>query len=138
MVPSGGGALVSSMGSFFKQTMPETKIIAVEPETCTPFSDSIKKGEIVTADKVSRLCNGSSVKKIGSVPFEMSKTCVDEFVYVNENKLAEILIRLYSIGLVCEPSGALGVAGLSKIKNRISGKNVVCVITGSNMDLAKL
>lgn len=57
---------------------------------------------------------------------------------VNENKLAEILIRLYSIGLVCEPSGALGVAGLSKIKNRICGKTVVCVITGSNMDLAKL
>lgn len=43
MVPSGGGALVSSLASFFKQTLPETKIVAVEPESCTPFSDSIIK-----------------------------------------------------------------------------------------------
>lgn len=92
----------------------------------------------MTAEKVSRICNGSSVKKIGEYPFELGKTSVDEFVCVNENKLAEVIIKLYSTGLVCEPSGALGVAGLSKMRSRIAGKNVVCVLTGANMDLTRL
>ena len=42
------------------------------------------------------------------------------------------------MGYICEPSGALGVAGLDKMKSEIKGKSVVCVLTGSNMDLTKL
>ena len=47
LVPSGGGALVSSIASFLKQVSPNTKIIAIEPDSCTPFSTSILKNEIV-------------------------------------------------------------------------------------------
>ena len=42
------------------------------------------------------------------------------------------------MGYICEPSGALGVAGLDKVREQIKGKSVVCVLTGSNMDLTKL
>ena len=44
VVPSGGGALASSIASFMKQVSPNTKVIAVEPEGCTPFSNSIVRG----------------------------------------------------------------------------------------------
>ena len=138
MVPSGGGALVTSIASFFKQVSPHTKIIAVGPETCTPFSSTILKDEHVTFEKVSRFCNGSSVKKIGKSCFNIGKTCVDGFVSVSENKLAETIIKLYSLGIICEPSGGLGVAGLTKMRKEIKGKNVVCILTGSNMDLTRL
>jgi threonine dehydratase len=47
LVPSGGGALVCSIASFYKQVSPETKIIAVEPESCKPFSSSIIQGKLV-------------------------------------------------------------------------------------------
>lgn len=117
IVPSGGGALVSSIASFMKQVSPNTKVIAVEPETCTPFSSSIIKGEMVSSEKVSKFCNGSSVKRIGEPCFRIGKTCVDGFVSVTENKLAETIIKLYSMGYICEPSGALAVAGLNKMRN---------------------
>ena len=117
LVPSGGGALVSSIASLLKQVSPNTKILAVEPDSCTPFSSSILKNQIVCAEKVSRFCNGSSVKQIGESCFKIGKTCVDGFVNVSENKLAETIIKLYSLGIICEPSGGLAVAGLAKIKN---------------------
>ena len=129
---------MSSLGSFFKQTLPETRIVAVEAESCTPFYTSIQTDQMAVADKVSRIWAGSSVKKVGDFPFHMGKTCIDEFVTVSENKLAEAIIRLYSIGLVCEPMGALGMAGLNKIQSKIKGKNVVCVLSGANMDLTRL
>lgn len=40
--------------------------------------------------------------------------------------------------MVCEPSGGLGIAGLYKMKDRIKGKNIMCILTGSNMDLTRL
>ena len=42
------------------------------------------------------------------------------------------------MGYICEPSGALAVAGLHKMRNAIAGKKVVCLLTGSNMDLSRL
>jgi threonine dehydratase len=42
------------------------------------------------------------------------------------------------MGYICEPSGALAVAGLNKIRNILTGKKVVCLLTGSNMDLSRL
>ena len=78
------------------------------------------------------------MKKISEACYEIGKTCVDGFVAVSENKLAEKIIKLYSMGYICEPSGALGVAGLDKMREEIKGKTVVCVLTGSNMDLTKL
>jgi len=42
------------------------------------------------------------------------------------------------MGYICEPSGALAVAGLHKMRNAIAGKKIVCLLTGSNMDLSRL
>jgi threonine dehydratase len=52
-----------------KQISPHTKIIAVEPEISKPFSSSILAGKIVAADKVSKFCNGSSVKTTSQTAF---------------------------------------------------------------------
>lgn len=47
IVPSGGGALVASIASFMKQVNPTLKVIAVQPENCRPFYNSIIKGSVV-------------------------------------------------------------------------------------------
>lgn len=49
-----------------------------------------------------------------------------------------MVIKLYSIGIISEPSGALGLAGLLKMRQLIKGKNVAVVLTGSNIDLTQL
>lgn len=69
---------------------------------------------------------------------DMGITSVDAFIEVGIRKLAENIIKLYSQGYICEPSGALSVAGLDKIKNLIKGKTVVCILSGANIDLVKL
>ena len=68
----------------------------------------------------------------------MGITSVDAYVDVRLRKLAECIIKLYSQGFICEPSGALSVAALDKIKSIIKGKTVVCILSGANIDLIKL
>lgn len=87
-MPAGGGGLVSSIASIVKQISPSTKVIAVEPDNCKPYSTSILEGRLVEAEKVSRFCNGSSVKTTSEIAYKIGRTSVDGFVDVTEKKLA--------------------------------------------------
>ena len=69
---------------------------------------------------------------------KIAKNSVDGFIKVSEGMIAQLVIKLYSIGIISEPSGALGLAGLTKITNLIKGKYVAVVLTGSNIDLRQL
>ena len=62
LIPAGGGGLASAMASVIKQISPNIKVIAVEPDSCKPFSSSILKGSMVSAEKACFFCSGSSIK----------------------------------------------------------------------------
>lgn len=88
VVPAGGGGLASSVASVVKQISPQTKVIAVEPDNCKPYSSSILAGKLVPFDRVSKFCNGSSVRSSSELAFSIGRTSVDGFVDVSEKKLA--------------------------------------------------
>jgi len=48
LIPAGGGALAGCMASVLKQISPKTKIIAVEPDICKPYSTSILEQKLVS------------------------------------------------------------------------------------------
>ena len=43
-----------------------------------------------------------------------------------------------SQAIILEPAGALSIAGLELMKDEIVGKNVVCLLSGSNNDISRL
>jgi threonine dehydratase len=90
------------------------------------------------AEKASKFCNGSSVKETNEKVLNLARTSVDGFVRVSEGMIAQMVIKLYSMGIISEPSGALGLAGLTKMKQLIKGKNVAVILTGANIDLTQL
>lgn len=40
--------------------------------------------------------------------------------------------------IVLEPAGALSVASLELLKDRIVGKSIICILSGSNNDISRL
>jgi threonine dehydratase len=61
---------------------------------------------------------------------------VDEIVLLTEKEIEESIRLLFEEHrLVVEGSGALGVGGLLKRKERLKGKKVVAVVCGRNVDL---
>ena len=77
-----------AIASVIKQLSPQTKVIAVEPDICKPYSTSIISGELTASEKVSRFCSGSSVKETSELAVNIGRTCIDGFVEVSERKLA--------------------------------------------------
>jgi threonine dehydratase len=58
---------------------------------------------------------------------------------VPEGKICSSILRLYNEdAIVVEPAGALSVSGMDDFAAEIAGKNVVCVVSGSNNDIDRM
>ena len=60
-------------------------------------------------------------------------------VTVDEGKICQTILDLYNKdAIVVEPAGALSLCALEQFSEEIKGKNVVCVISGSNNDITRM
>lgn len=138
-IPVGGGGLASGVGSYFKQISPATRIIGVEPEGAPAMKESLKKGKVVTLNKIDKFVDGAAVKKVGNLNFKICKSILDDIALVPEGKICTTILKLYNEeAIVVEPAGALTISALDKYSDQIKGKNVVCIVSGSNNDIGRM
>lgn len=138
LVPVGGGGLISGIALYLKNKNKKIKVIGVEVEGQEGMYLSLKKGKIVKLKKINTFVEGTAVKKVGRLTFEICKKYVDKIIVLPEGKVAETMIDLYqNEGIVTEPAGALSIAALDSISKEIKDKNVVAIISGGNNDLLR-
>lgn len=136
--PVGGGGLISGVGSCFRQMSPHTKIVGVEPAGAPAMYESLKKGELVTLHKIDAFVDGAAVKRVGEKTFAICQEVIDDMVLVPEGKVCSTILQLYNEeGIVVEPAGALTISALDFYADKIKGKNVVCIVSGSNNDITR-
>ncbi len=136
--PLGGGGLLAGISSVFKQLSPKTKIIGVEPEGAPSMSFSLKEGRVVELGEIDRFVDGAAVQKVGSRNFAICKELLDEMITVPEGKICQTILDLYNQdAIVVEPAGAMALSALDYFSEEIKGKNVVCMISGSNNDITR-
>lgn len=137
-LPIGGGGLSAGVSSVFKTLSPNTKIIGVEPAGAPAMHQSIQERQVVELDKIDKFVDGAAVKKVGHKTFRLCQENLTEVALVDEGKVCTELIRMYNEnGIVLEPAGALSIAVLDQYKEQIVGKNVVCILSGSNNDITR-
>ena len=137
-VPVGGGGLSSGLSEVFKQLSPNTKIIGVEPEGAPSMSTSIRNNRNTTLKYIEKFVDGAAVQRVGDLNFEICKQNLDAMVTVPEGKICQTILDLYNKdAIVVEPAGALSIAALSLYKEELKGKNVVCIVSGSNNDITR-
>lgn len=138
-IPIGGGGLAAGMGSFFKQVSPKTKIIGVEPEGAPSMKESLRQGKVVALEKIDKFVDGAAIKRVGDLNFEICNEVLDDIILVPEGKVCSTIIKLYNEeAIVAEPAGALSISALDFYKEKIAGKTVVCVVSGSNNDIGRM
>jgi threonine dehydratase len=138
-VPIGGGGLCSGVGSYFKTFSPQTKIIGVEPEGAPSMKAALEAGHPVTLESIDRFVDGAAVKRVGELTFSICRDVLHAMKLVPEGKVCSTILQLYNEdALVVEPAGALSIAALEDYADEIKGKNVVCVVSGSNNDIDRM
>ncbi|MFD0989199.1 threonine ammonia-lyase IlvA [Mariniflexile jejuense] len=134
----GGGGLAAGLSTVFKELSPNTKIIGIEPEGAPSMSVSIENNQNTELETIEKFVDGAAVKRVGDLTFNICKTNLHAMVSVPEGKVCETILELYNKdAIVVEPAGALSIAALDFYAEEIKGKNVVCVVSGSNNDITR-
>lgn len=137
-VPIGGGGLAAGAITALKTLSPNTMIIGVEPTGAPAMKDSIAEGTNIILPKIDTFIDGAAVKQVGAKTLEICKDGLDNIILVPEGKVCSMILQLYNQeAIVVEPAGALSLAALDFCAEEIRGKNVVCVISGSNNDITR-
>ena len=138
-VPIGGGGLCSGVGSYFKTFSPKTKIIGTEPEGAPAMKEALDAGHPVTLENIDRFVDGAAVKRVGDLTFSICKEVLDDMLLIPEGKICSTILKLYNEdALVVEPAGALSITALDYYADKIEGRNVVCIVSGSNNDIDRM
>ena len=138
-IPIGGGGLASGVGAFIKQTWPDTKIIGVEPAGAACMKASIENGYPTELESINKFVDGAAVKKAGQLTYGVCKDVLDDVILVPEGAVCTTIIEMYNKNaIVVEPAGALSVAALRQYSDKIKGKKVGCIISGSNNDIIRM
>ncbi len=137
-LPIGGGGLSAGVSSVFKTLSPNTKIIGVEPKGAPAMQWSIQQGKNTELKEIDKFIDGAAVKKVGDKNFAICRQNLHEVLTVDEGEVCQIILNLYNKdAIVAEPAGALSVAALRQYADKIKGKNIVCVLSGSNNDITR-
>lgn len=140
-VPVGGGGLIAGISAYLKYLRPDIKIIGVEFEESACLDAALKAGQRVILPQVGIFADGVAVAQIGEETFRICQECVDEVITVTADEICAAIKDIFDdTRSVCEPAGALGIAGLKKyaLRENLSGKTLLAVNSGANTNFDRL
>lgn len=137
----GGGGLISGIAYAAKTIKPNIKVYGVEAIGAPSMYASLANGYITKLHKVKTFADGIAVKEVGNITFDYSSKYVDDVVSVSDEEILEaIKVLMNKEKMIAEGAGACSLAAI--LNNRIPGikknDNVVCVISGGNIDVPLL
>jgi threonine dehydratase len=139
VVPIGGGGLIAGMSIAIKSLRPDVKIFGVEPVGAATMRQSLDAG---TPQQISpkTVADGLAAPVVGEMTLDVVRRFVDDVVLVTDEEILAALRDVTSYAkLVIEPAGAAGVAAILTRKIPVDrDTNVVCVLSGGNVDPERL
>ena len=137
LVPIGGGGLISGIALAVKAVKPDVKVIGVVPVGAMSMKISIDEGQVTRLAAVKTSAEGVAVKQPGDLSFAIAKRYVDEIITVSEKDIMEaVLLLLEKHKMIAETAGVVPLAGIKKRAK--PGKNIVCLISGGNIDVVTI
>ncbi|MHA1940091.1 MAG: threonine ammonia-lyase [Candidatus Hodarchaeales archaeon] len=140
VVPVGGGGLIAGIATAIKLKSHNTKVIGVEPTGANAMYQSLQKKSVVALKNINTIADGLAAPFAGKHTLAHVMKFVDDIILVSDKEILESLRNLLFKGrLVTEPAGAAGFAALMTKKIGFSSdSNVVCILSGGNVDTSIL
>ena len=137
IIPTSGGGLTGGIALAIKLQKPDVKIIGVSMSRGPSMYESLKQGKPVDVEELETLadCLGGSIGLNNKYTFKIVKDTIDDFVLVDEDKIAEgIRLNFFEHRLVTEGAAATSVMVVKDNLSTNLGKNIICLICGGNIE----
>lgn len=139
LVPIGGGSGACGCAVVRSGLGSRAKVIGVQAERADAFARSWRTGSRVVGDKADTFAEGMATRVTFDLTFSILKRELDDVVSLSEEELAEgVRLALRATHNLAEGAGASPLAAAVKLRDRLAGKKVVCVMSGGNIDRATL
>jgi threonine dehydratase len=138
VAPVGGGGLIGGVGVVARALGRGVRVVGVQTDQTSAMHASLAAGRPTSTRYGPTLCEGLS-GDVDERALALARAVIDEVVLVSEDAVRRAIRWLYGEeGVVAEGSAAVGVAAL--LERAIPGLEgpVAVVLTGSNLDAARL
>jgi len=139
LVPIGGGSGACGCGIVRSGLGSRAKVIGVQAENADAFTRSWRGPERVTRSTADTFAEGMATRVTFDLTFGILRQELDDVVTLTEAELAEgVRLALRTTHNLAEGAGAAPLMAALKLRDRLAGKRVVCVMSGGNIDRATL
>jgi len=139
LVPIGGGSGACGCGLVRTALGSRAEVIGVQAERADAFTRSWTGGTRVVGEKADTFAEGMATRVTFDLTFGILKKELNDIVLLTEAELAEgVRLALRATHNLAEGAGAASLMAAMKLRDRLAGKKVVCVMSGGNIDQVTL
>jgi threonine dehydratase len=136
LVPFGGGGLSSGIATAVRALRPDATVFGCEVETATPLTAALAAGAPTRVDRTPTFIDGIGGMGVRTELWPHVSTLLDGALVSSVGEIADaVRVLAERARIVAEGAGAAALA--AALRHRVEGK-VVCVVSGGNIDTAKL
>ena len=134
LISLGNGALLGGIGRVIKELSSQTELIAVQAEGAPAMIESIRSQKLISHPSVNTISDGIAIR----LPVKQSlldlEHLIDDTLLVSDRTTLNAMKLLHQhLGIVSEPSAAVGIAAILDEKDRWRSKKVGAIICGGNL-----
>ena len=132
-VATGGGGLISGVGSYLRHHAPRAEIIGCWPENSAVLYECLKAGRILDVPEKPTLSESTAGGlEAGSITFELARQVIHRGVRVSEEEILQAMRWGHAQGWSMEGAGGVALAAYFKEAPRYADKTTVVLICGGN------
>lgn len=133
LIPLGNGAMIAGIARWVKAQAPGVKVIGVSAAGAPAMERSWRSGTLVQTLSIATIADGIGVRIPVPEALEDLQGLVDEVLLVEDHATLQAMRLLHQhLGLVLEPSGAVGIAALLA-HPQFKGQRLATILCGGNL-----
>ncbi len=138
VIPVGGGGLAAGIASALRAKTPDITILGVQAANAPSMAESFKLGEPQTVPAQPTIAEGIAVGSANEMTYGLLSTLLDDIVTVDEGTIASAMLDfIEDDNLVVEGAGAVGLAALPQLADKLQGPTVL-IVSGGNVDVTTM
>lgn len=136
VIGASGGGLAAGISLGVKARVPSARFYTVEPEGFDDTARSFRSGRREHNDRLSgSICDALLSNSPGELTFPITRQLIGQGLVASDAEVGRAVRYAFEeLKLVVEPGGAIGLAALLAGRLDVSGKVVVGVLSGGNVD----
>jgi threonine dehydratase len=139
LVPVGLGSGICGTAIVAAERRPATRVIGIQSELAPAVTQSWREGRPIQTETPRTFAEGMATRMPAEMTLDLMRRLVHDMVLVSDDALREAIRLLLRVTHnLAEGAGAASTAAAFQMREVLTGKTVVGVLSGGNLDLREL